>query len=142
MDAQQTVAAPWLAPYHFQPGQSGNPAGKPKGALSLTKTLNNLLAVTKQCKDPLSELHGEYPHAYLVAAALINAAEAGDVQAAKTIFERIEGKAAQQSEADLPINEDRMAIATRAAERILDVTPKGVNDASKQTPKGRKTKKV
>lgn len=32
-----------LRPYHFQPGQSGNPGGRPKGTVSLKTWVRNML---------------------------------------------------------------------------------------------------
>jgi hypothetical protein len=71
----------------FRPGQSGNPKGRPKSAL-LSDALRHMLA--EACpEDP------ERTWAEVIADALIARAAAGDVQAAKEIADRVEGKARQ-----------------------------------------------
>ena len=58
----------------FQPGQSGNPAGKPKGARNhATRALETLLG--NSAED--------------VALAVIKAAEGGDTSAARLVLERV-----------------------------------------------------
>ena len=62
----------------FQPGRSGNPRGKKKGAPSLTRELFKLFA--------------EQPEKLqAVAASLVQAAIAGDIGAQRLLFERLDG---------------------------------------------------
>jgi len=72
-----------LKPYHWKPGQSGNLSGRPKGSEVLSDCLRK---VARQRK-------GGKSHMELVAKALFLKAEAGNVEAAKLILERLEGKA-------------------------------------------------
>lgn len=62
----------------WQKGQSGNPAGRRKGSVSLAAALQRLL--TKE-PDKLES----------VARTLVDAAIAGDVSAARLLFERLDG---------------------------------------------------
>ncbi len=67
-----------VSAYRWKPGQSGNPAGKPKGTVSLAYALQRLLK-----KEP-EKLEA-------VARTLVDAAIAGDVAAARLLFERLDG---------------------------------------------------
>jgi hypothetical protein len=65
----------------WKKGQSGNPAGRRKGSVSLAAALQRLL--TKE-PDKLES----------VARTLVDAAIAGDVSAARLLFERLDGSKA------------------------------------------------
>jgi hypothetical protein len=67
-----------VASYRWKPGQSGNPAGRRKGSVSLAAALQKLLL-----KEP-EKLES-------VARTLVDAAIAGDVSAARLLFERLDG---------------------------------------------------
>ncbi len=73
-----TAPATKRGPRLWRKGQSGNPAGKRKGAVSLASALQRLL--TKE-PDRLDA----------VARTLVDAAIAGDVSAARLLFERLDG---------------------------------------------------
>ncbi len=64
--------------YRWQKGVSGNPAGRRKGSVSLAAALQKLLL-----KEP-DRLES-------VARTLVDAAIAGDVSAARLLFERLDG---------------------------------------------------
>lgn len=70
----ENLRTPW------QPGQSGNPAGRPKGSVSLLTLL----------KDKLAENDGA--EAKAIVDALIEDAKTGNVKARKLVMEYIEGK--------------------------------------------------
>ena len=70
-------AAP-VAPFKWKPGQSGNPAGRRKGSVSLASALQKLLL-----KEP-AKLES-------IARTLVDSAIAGDVSAARLLFERLDG---------------------------------------------------
>lgn len=67
----------------FQPGQSGNPSGRPKGQVSITAIIRRKVAEAG-------------PNGRLVAEELVDAwieqAKAGNYQFAKEILERVDGK--------------------------------------------------
>jgi len=67
-----------VASFKWKPGQSGNPAGRRKGSVSLAAALQKLLQ-----KEP-EKLES-------VARTLVDAAIAGDVSAARLLFERLDG---------------------------------------------------
>jgi hypothetical protein len=71
----------------FQPGQSGNPAGRPK-----SKPFREALdrAIKAASNDPDSKLTLDS-----IAAALLAKASTGDVPAIKELAERYDGKVAQ-----------------------------------------------
>jgi len=67
--ATSPAPRPWLAPA-WQPGQSGNPAGRPRGARSKLSelTLNKLLADFEIHGDTvITEVRSKNPTAYLAA---------------------------------------------------------------------------
>ena len=70
-----------VASYRWKKGQSGNPAGKAKGAVSLAYAVQRLLR-----KEP-DKLES-------IARTLIDSASAGDVAAARLLFERLDGSKA------------------------------------------------
>ena len=77
-DTQPTDRSASVAPFKWKPGQSGNPAGKAKGTVSLAYAVQRLLR-----KEP-DKLES-------IARTLIDAAIAGDVSAARLLFERLDG---------------------------------------------------
>jgi hypothetical protein len=62
----------------WKPGQSGNPAGRRKGSVSLAAAVQRLLIKEPALIDQ-------------VARTIVNAAIAGDVAAARLLFERLDG---------------------------------------------------
>jgi len=77
---------PLHPPTEFQPGQSGNPAGRPPNEGSITYWLKKLLA------EPNG---GGLPVAKAVAQKVIAQAKKGDLKAISEVLDRTEGKAAQ-----------------------------------------------
>jgi hypothetical protein len=76
----------------FPPGQSGNPNGKPKGAVHLTSLLRKYINQEAEFKTP----SGDKKKASLgegIMVKLVNKALKGDIPAIRTIYDRIEGKA-------------------------------------------------
>lgn len=79
---------------HFEPGQSGNPAGRPKGARSLSTILKEMLEqdivtenengnkIKKQCQDVIIQK-------------LLQKGAKGDLRAITEILDRVEGKPIQ-----------------------------------------------
>ena len=101
----------------FQPGQSGNPAGRPKGIRYLSEAYRAWLSKPSE-KDP------ERTNADMVAEMVGKQALAGDIAAAKEIADRVEGKSRQT----IDINEDERArkvrmygvMVERVVERMLE----------------------
>ena|SRR6185436_4148800 len=90
--ANSVVITNPLKPYAWQPGQSGNPSGRPKGIL------------TEAYKRRLAELG---PTGKQVAAEIADAITAkaakGDVAAASELADRTEGKPMQQSQVEFSL---------------------------------------
>lgn len=90
-----------IEPHKFKPGTSGNPAGRPVGARSLSTILKEMLeeevpvnidgqpATKKQMKE-------------IIIRKLLKGASDGDTKAINTIFDRTEGKAPQHLELSTP----------------------------------------
>jgi len=78
-------------PGTFQPGQSGNPGGRPKGSVSLVQIMLKKLA--EQCPDEPEKVRAEK-----VVEAAVAKAEAGDFQMFKEILERVDGKVTDKVE--------------------------------------------
>ena len=64
--------------HQIQPGQSGNPKGKPKGCLSLTNRLQKLLNENPEAAEKAIAAH-------------IEKASNGDVTALKLLYDRMDG---------------------------------------------------
>jgi Family of unknown function (DUF5681) len=76
----------------WKPGQSGNPAGRPKGSGRLSKALC-VLMLEPYPDDPRGRTYAE-----VVAESLAKAAVSGDVSAIRELGDRTEGKATQRIE--------------------------------------------
>lgn len=77
--AQQSPEPPAKrGPRLWKKGESGNPAGRRKGSVSLAAAVQRLLIKEPQLIDS-------------VARTIVNAAIAGDVAAARLLFERLDG---------------------------------------------------
>jgi predicted acylesterase/phospholipase RssA len=72
----------------FQPGQSGNPKGRPK-SITLSEAYRKMLAAVDET-DPEKRTHAE-----VLAEQMYAKAKTGDVSALKEIADRVEGKARQ-----------------------------------------------
>jgi len=87
-------------PNGFQPGQSGNPAGRPK-SLTLSE------AFRRQLSQPVpNDPHGR-TFAEVIAERMCVAASGGDVSAAREIADRVEGKPKQSVNLDMNVNDWR-----------------------------------
>ncbi len=92
----------------FKPGQSGNPAGRPKKAL-LSDALRRQLAITAPGMP-------ERTQAEAIAAALISEAIAGNIAAAREICDRTEGRPLQAVELGLEVKDWRTLAASNGLE--------------------------
>ena len=91
----------------FKPGQSGNPTGRPKQA-PLTDELKKLLRQKAS--------GSQWTNAHMVAWKMIQRAQAGDVGAARLIWEYVEGK--PDARVDLYTWLDREAERVATAEHL------------------------
>ncbi len=78
----------WLKPYHFQPGISGNPSGRPKSK-PITEAYQRVLT-KKECDS--------------IAKAMLRQAKRGNVKATVEMTDRTEGKLTPvEGESDKPM---------------------------------------
>ncbi len=125
--------------YLFQPGQSGNPGGRPLRNKALSENLRQMLAAKEvkiKCEIKGSsgktiirewELKSDHDLNAVVSMSLIEQAVDGNIQAINLIFDRIEGKAIQtnliadvNSEFSNMSIEDKKAKLAAFLERELD----------------------
>lgn len=112
-----------LRPIPWKPGQSGNPKGKPKGTISISTHLKKFLDSRVSAPKGSDIAFGKITVAERLALALISQANKGNVQAAKEILDRTEGKVVdvveQTNKNELP-------------QWLIDMAPKPIDD---MTPK-------
>lgn len=76
--------------HKFQPGESGNPEGRPKGSRNMSTILKELL-------DEDVDVEGDkMPFRNAIVKKLIKKANAGNLRAIQEIFDRTEGKSKQE----------------------------------------------
>jgi hypothetical protein len=87
-------------PTAFKPGQSGNPAGRPK-SITLSE------AFRRQLSQPMPDDPEGRTFAEVIAERMCVAASGGDVSAAREIADRVEGKPKQSVNLDMNVNDWR-----------------------------------
>lgn len=99
----------------FQPGESGNPNGRPKGSRNASTILREMMEkeapdqivdakfVREFCKGVTKPTNGHAIVARMMQAAMID----GESWAVKEIFDRLEGKAKQSVEIDMAVSDWR-----------------------------------
>jgi hypothetical protein len=95
----------------FEPGESGNPGGRPK-----TKEFKAALTLAIKRTD------GDKTKLAQIAEALVDKAATGDVQAIKEVADRLDGKATQPISGD----DDAAPILLARIERVIvdpNITP-------------------
>jgi hypothetical protein len=93
----------------FKPGQSGNPAGRPK-SITLSEAYRKQLAMIDEA-DPQKRTFAE-----VLAEQMIVRAKTGDVAALKEVADRVEGKAKQT----ITLSTDRREQVERAIDRMVE----------------------
>ena len=78
--------------HQFKPGQSGNPAGRAKGVVSITTRIKKLLEMELQVKDPVSNEACKKTVSEIIGLRLAKEAMSGNIKAVKIILDRTEGK--------------------------------------------------
>lgn len=84
--AQQPDARPGNLATAWKPGQSGNPKGRPKGAVNITNVLRRKLA------EPCANDKDKRPWADVLVDFLLTSFMAGNSTAIREVLERIDGK--------------------------------------------------
>ncbi len=84
--------------YGFQPGVSGNPKGKPKGARHFSTLLKEaIIKVAEGDAEPADRM---------IVKQLVDKAKKGDLQAIDRVLDRVDGKAEQTINLDADIHTD------------------------------------
>jgi len=76
----------------YVPGQSGNPAGRPKGARSRSTIVREWLEVQERFTNEITGLDETLQQQDIMTLALIKKARAGDVNAYKELMDSAHGK--------------------------------------------------
>ena len=79
----------------FKPGQSGNPAGRPKGIPNAKTRYQRILNLIEKVKNPVTGEIEEFTVAEIMDMKIMQKARSGDIKAYKEILDRLEGKAQQ-----------------------------------------------
>jgi len=82
----------------WEKGESGNPAGRPKGSRNRSTIARHWLEVNQKMKNPLTGLEEEMTQEDLMTLALIKKARDGDVSAYKALMDSGYGAPVQQIE--------------------------------------------
>jgi uncharacterized protein DUF5681 len=104
--------------HQFQPGQSGNPSGRPKGVRNFTSDLLEELAGIVSIKDGDSSVQVTRQRA--IVKVVVDAAVEGDQRAATTVFDwssRAFGSETEPETDETGSDPDDQAIAEASAER-------------------------
>lgn len=78
----------------WQKGESGNPAGRPKGALSRSTIAKKWLEVNQNLKNPITGANEQLSQEDLMTLAQIKKAREGDTQAYKALLDSAYGVSA------------------------------------------------
>lgn len=84
--------------YKFQPGESGNPNGRPKGARNRSTLVREWLEVKQKERNPLTGQTEELEQQDMMTLALIKKAREGDVQAYRELMDSAHGKIEQKTD--------------------------------------------
>lgn len=106
----------------FKPGQSGNPAGRPKGTPNVATRMRRFLELEMTAKNPITKTEESFTVAELMDLQIISKAVKGDIMAWEKINDRLEGKASQKSDitADITVN-GQSELTPDQAEKILSI---------------------
>jgi hypothetical protein len=121
--------------HQFQPGQSGNPSGRPKGSRSLkTELLEELREVVS-----VADVQGtvEVSKARAVVKTLIRLAIAGDSRAIATVMSSSPGLGEDDGNAEFEAPEDQhimSAVAVHGRDRETAVPPKASSPSKRDVP--------
>ena len=115
--AKEDNLTPW------KPGQSGNPAGKPKGTEHSSTRLKRLLEAVGKMKSPLTGQMEEFSGLEMMDAAIIARAMKGDVGAYREILDRLEGKVPAKTEVvgSMNLTGSAAAVGEQEAKALLSL---------------------
>ena len=89
----------------FQKGQSGNPAGRPKGSLTRKSVIRKWLEAEENVTNPITGVKEQLNQIDLIVLAAIKEARKGNVQAFKELLDSGFGKVEDKVDATHTIND-------------------------------------
>ena len=95
---------------HFEPGQSGNPAGRPPGIPNAKTRYKRLLELTSKKANPVTGELEEFTQLELMDMAVFNKALKGDMVAYKEIIDRLEGRPGQDVKVEHSESLDKLSL--------------------------------
>lgn len=104
-----------VQPHQFSKGQSGNPKGRPKGALSRSTIARKWLEVLQQKKNPMNGAMEMLSNEDLITLAQIHKALKGDTQAYKAVMDSAHG----QPKAEVKIDYDYADLSDQELEAMI-----------------------
>ncbi len=114
----------------WKKGQSGNPAGKPKGARSFKSILNNYLDKTLKSKDPFEGKTSDIPAREIMMLKLIGEGLKGNLTAIRYVCDMIDGPIKQVL--DVNQNTDDIDAKIKALKRKLNANDEKPTRKKKQ----------
>lgn len=82
-----------IDPHKFKKGQSGNPAGRPKGSKNRSTIVKKWLESSERFKNPITGEYEELTQEDIGTLALIKKMRSGDVRAYKELMDSLYGTA-------------------------------------------------
>lgn len=89
----------------FKPGQSGNPAGRPPGIPNAKTRYQRILNLIEKVKNPVTGEIEDFTVAEIMDMKIMQKARGGDLAAYKEIMDRLEGKAQQNIDMTVAVDE-------------------------------------
>lgn len=102
----------------WQKGESGNPAGRPKGAKNRSTIARYWLEVNQKAKNPIDGTEQTLSQEDLMTLALVKRAKDGDVNAYKALMDSAFGAPTQQIE-QTQVNYDFTDLSTDEIKEML-----------------------
>ena len=84
----------------FKEGQSGNPAGRPRGSRNIKTILRELLDLTEEARNPITGETHEVTQLDIMLAKLVTMAKHGDLAAFDRVADRLEGRPDQKTKSE------------------------------------------
>ncbi len=93
-----------IVKHQYKKGQSGNPSGRPKGALNSRTILRKFLELTEEVENPVTGIKEDMSQLEILYLKQIAKARKGDLPALKEILDRYEGKPIQTVEQNIKVD--------------------------------------
>lgn len=97
----------------FQPGQSGNPKGKPKGARHFSTLIREAIQKVAEGDDE--------PADRMIVKQLVDKARKGDLSAIDRVIDRVDGKAEQTINLDADVTTNNDGLSKEEREALLNL---------------------